>query len=128
MRIEHIALNVAEPQAMAAWYLANLELRMALEVPGAGYMAFLADDNDQTVLELYHNPAAAVPDFASMSRYAFHIALVVDNIESEIDRLVAAGGRLDCPIENRDNGDRFGFVRDPWGVVLQLVERQTPLL
>ncbi len=128
MIIEHIALNVPEPELMAAWYLEELNLKMAREVIEPAYMAFLADDAGQTVLELYHNPEGEIPDFASMSVYSFHIALKVDDISAEIERLIKAGAAFAAPIEDRPNGDRLGFVRDPWGITLQLVERAEPLI
>ncbi len=128
MKIEHIALNVREPDLMAAWYMEALGLQMAREILEPMYTAFLADDDGQTVLELYNNQSAEYPPFADMSVYSFHIAMLVDDISAEIARLEKAGGTIAAPAEDRPNGDRLGFIRDPWGVTIQLVERTSPLI
>jgi PhnB protein len=43
------------------------------------------------------------------------LSVYVDDVDSVIDRAVAAGATLDRPIENRFYGDRSGQIVDPWG-------------
>ena len=47
---------------------------------------------------------------------------------AERQRLVAAGAALDGEINNRANGDRLAFLRDPWGHALQLAQRQAKMI
>ena len=45
-----------------------------------------------------------------------------------IDRLLAAGAKTAGDVTLTPSGDEMTFLRDPWGVALQLVKRATPLM
>jgi hypothetical protein len=60
---------------------------------------FLADSAKSTVLEIYENPAAPVPDYRSIAPLTLHIAFKVNNIEHEVARLVAAGASVATAID-----------------------------
>lgn len=128
MNIEHIALNVADPVAMAHWYTCHLGMRVVRAVEEPPHTRFLADRAGRVVLELYHQTAAAVPDYAAQHPFVLHIAFVAPDIELERDRLLAAGMIADGDIQTTATGDRLAFLRDPWGIVVQLVQRSRPLL
>jgi catechol 2,3-dioxygenase-like lactoylglutathione lyase family enzyme len=61
MRLEHIALNVADPDAMARWYTSHLGMQIVRHIPTPNATYFLADSARMSVIEIYHNPAAPVP-------------------------------------------------------------------
>ncbi len=124
MRIEHLAVNVNNPVKLAEWYVRHLGLRI-LRQAGSGY--FLGDDGGRTVLEVYHNPAAPVADFAAWPPPTFHIALNAEDVAAERQRLIAAGGRADGEVSVSGAGDTLAIVRDPAGIALQLIHRRTPL-
>lgn len=124
MYFEHAALNVPEPQAMAEWYVANCGLRVANAPKTPPY--FMADVTGRVILELYHNPAAPVPDYAAQNPLVLHIAYAVDDIEATKSRLLDAGATL-VSEQKLDNGSVLVMLRDPWGVPLQLVKRGVPL-
>lgn len=128
MRLEHVALNVADPDAMARWYVAHLGMQIARHAPNPNRTHFLADSAGRSVIEIYCNPAAPVPDYSKIAPLALHMAFATDDIESTIARLVAAGAVLAGSIETTPAGDQLVFLRDPWQVTVQLVQRQTPLL
>lgn len=128
MRLEHIAFNIAEPAAAAAWYAAHLGMRIVRAQEVSPYAHFLADSTGQTVLEFYSNPLDAVPDYAAINPFRHHIAYLASEIGAERDRLIAAGATPVGDITLTPAGDKLAFLRDPWGVPLQLVERETPLL
>lgn len=127
MKIEHIAFNVPDPAQAAAWYVEHLGLRLVRSGEGAPFVHFLADD-DRTVLEFYRNDGAAVPDYGSVSPWTLHIALAVENMAAEHHRLTEAGAEPVGAIDTTPAGDLLAFLRDPWGVTLQLVQRADPLL
>ena len=127
MTLEHVALNLPDPQGAATWYAQNLGFRIVRSVEKAPYIHFLADDKG-SMLEVYHNPAGAVPDYGATSPYPLHLAFSVADIEVERDRLTAAGATVEGEQETTPAGDKLLFMRDPWGVPLQLVSRATPLL
>lgn len=127
MPIEHVAFNIADPVAAAAWYTAHLGFRVLRYSgpPNHGY--FLADAGG-AVFEFYNNPAVTVPDYASIHPLVVHIAFAVDDVPRAFSRLCAAGATpFDEPAANPD-GDMLALLRDPWGLPLQLVQRRTPLL
>ena len=128
MKIEHVALNVAEASKIAQWYVEHLGLKIVRDVGDANQTTFLADDNNQTLLELYSNPIADVPDYAATSPYILHIAFSVDDIEGERERLLAAGATKEGEIQTLPSGDKLLFMRDPWGLTIQLAKRAKSLV
>ena len=90
MNLEHVAINVPEPAAMSKWYAENLGMRIVMESNESPYMHFISDDAG-SMLELYNNPTAPMPDYPNMNAFNFHIAFATDNIEAARERLVAAG-------------------------------------
>ena len=127
MHIEHFALNVAEPVAMAAWFVEHLGFRVVRHVDNTTQTHFLADESGQSVLEIYCNPPDQVPDYARLDPLIVHIALVSENPDTDRARLEAAGATYASEVRLPD-GSQLTMLRDPWGLALQLCKRGTPLL
>lgn len=127
MKLEHIALNLPDPQAAAAWYAENLGLRIVKANGNAPFEHFLADEGG-SVLEFYNNPAAERPNYAAMNPFTLHLAFATEDIIAAHERLLAAGAAAAGAVETTPVGDQIVFLRDPWGVALQLVSRKVPLL
>lgn len=125
MLVEHVAINVKDPGAMAKWYCENLGMKIVRDT-GTAY--FIADESGHGVLEIYNNPPDQVPDYSSMDPLLFHIAFQSTDIRKDHERLVAAGAAPEgeCPAE----GDEYGLfiLRDPWGLAIQLAKREKGLL
>ena len=128
MNIEHIALNVADPVAMADWYTRHLGMRVARAIPSATNTHFLADESGRVVVEIYHHTKAPVPDYRSMDPLMLHIAFVADDMKTIRDRLLKAGATGGEEIAVTPAGDELAMLRDPWGVAIQLVKRARPLV
>lgn len=128
MKIEHVAFNVPDAVKAAQWYVEHLGMRIVRSSNEPPYIHFIADDAGQTVLELYSNPIAPTPDYASMHPFSLHIAFLVDDMEATKARLVAAGATLDGETNTTPAGDQLAFVRDPWGLTLQFAKRAVPLI
>ena len=43
-------------------------------------------------------------------------------------RLIEAGATQHAPIENTPAGDTLVFLRDPWGMAIQLCQRKTAMV
>ena len=127
MKMEHVAINVPAPAEMAAWYTQHLGMRIVLASNDAPYMHLIADDAG-SMMELYNNPAAPMPDYANMSPFNFHMAFSTSNIEAERARLLAAGATTITEITVTARGDKLLFLRDPWNIPFQFVQRSSPLL
>lgn len=128
MRIEHVAFNVEDPLSMARWYVEHLGFEVRRRVMESPWAHFMVDSTGSTMLEIYGNPDVPLPDYRAMHAGTLHLALLSEDVEADIARLSAAGGKLDGDIQNTPAGDTLAFVRDPWGFTLQLVKRAQPML
>ncbi len=128
MYFEHAALNVPDPRAMAAWYITNCGLNVVKSIDVPPYMHFLADATGRVILEIYANPKAPIPDYASQEPLMLHIAYAVEDAGRAKDALLAAGATLCSDSGVSEDGTHLVMLRDPWGVPLQLCQRGTPLI
>ena len=128
MKIEHVALNVPDPLAMARWYVDHLGFTVKRRFMERPWGHFLADDSGKVMLELYGNTDAASLDLPGVAPPALHFAFVSKDVEGDVKRLTAAGAKLVSGPESASNGDRLAMLRDPWGVCLQLVKRSEPMV
>ncbi|MBN2562467.1 MAG: VOC family protein [Phycisphaerae bacterium] len=127
-RLEHIGLNVADPIKMAQWYVDNLGMKVVREGPAPVNARFLADSGGNMMLELYHNPPEAVPDYASMDPLLLHVAFMVEDVDATRERLIAAGATPMGEATTTSAGDRLAMLRDPWGLAIQFCRRAKPML
>ena len=128
MKIEHFGLQVDDPGAMADWYVTHLGFTIRREAESPNPVRFIADSDGDVMIEIYHNPMAGVPDYFSMDPLVLHIAYVCDDIDSETERLVAAGASVAAEARTTDAGDTLAMLRDPWGVPLQLCNRSKSMV
>ena len=127
LNVEHVACNVADPAAMAAWYVEHLGMRVVRKISTAPYIHFLADASGRAVVEIYRNAVDPVPDYASMHPIRFHLAFAADDPDTARAALVAAGATF-VEEQTLADGSRLVMLRDPWGLPLQLCKRTMPLL
>ena len=122
MRLEHIALNVPDIQALIAWYVGHLGFTIIRGEQVAPFKTFLGTDDRGVMLELYSNPAAPIPDYVRQDPTVFHLGFVVSVARSEKFRLAEAGASFVSETTTRD-GTILLMMRDPWGIPLQLCQR-----
>ena len=99
MKLEHFALNVADPVAMAAWYVEHLGMTIEHCLAEAPYTHFIADSSGTMMIEIYNNPPDQVPPYAEMDPLLLHFAFVSDDPDADkaprsSRRRGDAGGRL----------------------------------
>jgi glyoxylase I family protein len=128
MDIEHVALNVADPVAMAAWYTEHLGMRVVRSLDVSPHTHFLADGSGRVVVEVYRQTVAPVPDYRAMDPFVLHLAFVTPDVRGTRERLLAAGAASAGEVTATPAGDELAFLRDPWGVTIQLVRRASPLV
>jgi glyoxylase I family protein len=128
MRVEHIAFQVEDPGAVAAWYVQNLGFKVARLAGGEARTHFLVDAAGHVVFEIYNNRAAAQPDYRAMHPLMLHVAFAVEDVATAYHRLLAAGATSESGPQVAPSGDVFAMVRDPFGLPLQLVQRGQPLV
>lgn len=127
MKLEHFALNVQDPTAMAAWYVEHLGLKVVKQQTEPPYMTFLADDSDRIMIEIYRNPADEVPAYREMNPLLVHLAFVSEDPTKDKERLVKAGAS-EVSDQRLQDGSHLVMLRDPWGLALQLCKRGKPML
>ena len=128
IRLEHVAINVEDPAAMAKWYCENLDMKIIRKGEPPVNMRFISDAGGNMMLELYNNPPDAVPDYRSMNPLSLHIAFMVDDVKSITRKLIAAGATIAVDVNTTPAGDELVILRDPWGVPIQFLKRTEPML
>jgi len=128
IRLEHVALNVPDPVAMAKWYTENLGMNVRRTGPPPANNRFIADAGGNMMLELYNNPPDQVPDYKSMNPLSLHIAFHVKDVEAVREKLLGAGATAYNEVATTPAGDVITILRDPWGVPIQLLTRKDPML
>ena len=128
VRLEHVAINVEDPAAMAKWYCENLGMKTVRKGPSPVNMRFISDAGGNMMLELYNNPPDAVPDYPSMDPLSLHIAFMVDDVNAICRKLIAAGATIAVDVNITPAGDELVILRDPWGVPIQFLKRAEPML
>ena len=128
IRLEHVAINVEDPVGMVKWYCQNLGMKVVRKGPPPINMHFISDAGGNMMLEIYHNPPDAVPDYSSLDPLLLHISFMVDNVKSIREKLITAGATAVGEITITSSGDELAMLRDPWGVAIQFVKRAKPML
>lgn len=127
MKIEHFALNVKDPVAMAQWYVKNLDLEIVRKMDVAPYTHFIGDKSGAIMLEIYNNPVDQVPDYFNMDPLLLHLAFLSSDPESDKDMLIKAGASYVEEV-NLSDGSNLIMMRDPWGLAIQLCKRGVPMI
>ena len=127
LQVEHIAINVKDPLAVADWYCQHLNMKVVRRGDGPVHMHFLADASGRVVLELYSNPPNLVPDYSAMHPQVLHIAFVAEDIAATRQRLIEAGASSFSEVGTTPAGDQLAMLRDPWGFAMQLCQRNQPM-
>ncbi len=128
MNLEHIAFNVPDATAMAKWYAENLGMKIVSSMDKAPFIHFLADDSG-SMIEIYSNANAEMPDYSAIPALTLHIAYTAKDILAKREELAAAGATIEGELNNTTfPGTELQFLRDPWGICVQLVKREKQLV
>ncbi len=127
LSVEHVAWQVQDPQAVAAWYGKHLGFRVVRKNDDPAQTHFLADRAGRVLVEIYNNPAAAMPDYASSHPLVLHLAFETDDPAGSRDALANAGCTVFEHLRQTPAGDTLVMMRDPFGFAIQLCKREKPL-
>lgn len=121
MDVIHVAVAVADLDGMCAFYrdVIGLEETNRFSHGGIDNVYFGGEHGEIQLRSVPEYPVETEGDGSIVE----HIALGVDDVEAEIDRLRAAGVPvLKDPTVVEVAGAKIAFVEDPEGNVLELVE------
>lgn len=115
-----VSLNVADPEASAAFLERHLGFTRAMTADG--FVSLKRPDAGFNVVYLRTGlPTFKPAAIAGNDADGLLLVFVVDDVDAEHERLVAAGVEPTTPLETEPWGERFLQITDPCGVVLQLV-------
>jgi glyoxylase I family protein len=128
LQVEHMAINVTDPEAFAQWYGEHLGMKVIRKGDPPDLMHFLADSGGRVVLEIYRALPDQVPDYAAMHPLVLHLAFAAQDAQATMNQLVTAGATALGDVRINELGDHMAMLRDPWGFAIQLCQRQQPML
>ena len=125
MELIHTCYRITDPERSLAFYEAlGLEKRRELPIREEAINYFLGVPGlEAPELELTYNFETPAGGYELGSGYG-HIALTVDDLDATLGRLAEKGIEPERPpYRVREGGSRIGFVRDPDGYRVELIER-----
>lgn len=116
-----VSLTVSDAEASARFLEQAFGYRR--DMAADGFVSLSRPDAGFNVVYL----DAGLPTFkpaerATRTADGLLLVLVVDDVDGEYERLVAAGTPILTPIETEPWGERYFQVEDPNGVIVQLVQ------
>ncbi|GID12717.1 hypothetical protein Aru02nite_36060 [Actinocatenispora rupis] len=87
-----------------------------------GFASLARDDAGMNVIFLRRGLATLPADQRDSHAAGMILAFVVDDLEGELARLTAEGVAVTMPLTEEEWGERAFQVRDPNGVIVQLVD------
>ena len=116
-----LSLNVADPTASADF--AKTHLGFVEDMAADGFVSLKREDVGFSLVFLRTGLETFKPaHIAGAVGQGLLIALVVDGIDTQYERLQAEGVPIVTPIETEPWGERYFQMSDPNGVIIQLVE------
>jgi len=115
-----VALNVDDVPASTAFLVDHFGFR----VDGAadGYATLTRPDLGMNVIYLRRGLPTLPADQRDDHAGGLILAFTVDDLEGELARLQGEGVRITMPLTSEEWGERAFQVRDPNGVIVQLVD------
>ncbi|MEV0682915.1 MULTISPECIES: VOC family protein [Nocardia] len=116
-----VSLNVDDPQASAQFLVDHLGFTENMAADG--FVSVGRPDAGMDVIYLRTGLKSFKPArIAGSAGEGVLVVFVVDDIDSEYERLRGAGVPIETPIETEEWGERYFQMTDPNGVVIQLVQ------
>jgi uncharacterized glyoxalase superfamily protein PhnB len=115
-----VSLNVTDVEASSAFLVDHFGFRE--EMAADGFASLARDDARMNVVFLRRGLASLPADQRDDHAGGLILAFVVDDLEGELARLQAEGVAITMPLIEEPWGERAFQVRDPNGVIVQLVD------
>jgi catechol 2,3-dioxygenase-like lactoylglutathione lyase family enzyme len=115
-----LSLNVDDVPASAAFLVDHFGFRT--EMAADGFASLTRDDIGINVIFLRRGLPTLPADQRDHHAGGLILAMTVDDLEGELARLQAEGVAITMPLTSEEWGERAFQVRDPNGVIVQLVD------
>jgi uncharacterized glyoxalase superfamily protein PhnB len=120
-----VSLNVEDVPASTAFLVDHFGFRVTMAADG--FASLTRDDVGMDVVFLRRGLSTLPADQRDDHASGLILALVVDDLEGELARLQAEGVVVTMPLTTEEWGERAFQVRDPNGVIVQLVDWNGPI-
>lgn len=115
-----VSLNVDDVRASSAFLVDHFGFRE--DMAADGFASLSRDDAGMNVVFLRRGLETLPQDQRDEHATGLILAFVVDDLEGELERLQAEGVAITMPLTAEEWGERAFQVRDPNGVIVQLVD------
>ncbi|GAA0613027.1 VOC family protein [Streptomyces crystallinus] len=119
-----VSLNVDDVAASSAFLTEHFGFRE--DMAADGFASLTRDDIGMNVIFLRRGLATLPADQRDEHATGLILAFTVDDLEGELARLRAEGVSITMPLTDEEWGERAFQVRDPNGVIVQLVDWNAP--
>ena len=115
-----VSLNVDDVEASSAFLVQHFGFREEMAAPG--FASLVRDDAGMNVIYLRRGLPTLPADQRDVHATGLILAFVVDDLDGELTRLQGEGVAITMPLTVEEWGERAFQVRDPNGVIVQLVD------
>ncbi len=122
MRITSSAVSLTVEDVPASSTFLTEHFGFREEMAADGFASLARDDVGMNVIFLRRGLATLPQDQRHEHARGLILAFVVDDLEGELARLQAEGVTVTMPLTEEEWGERAFQVRDPNGVIVQLVD------
>ena len=119
-----VSLNVTDVAASSAFLVDHFGFQE--EMAADGFASLARKDAGMNVVFLRTGLESLPADQRDDHATGLIIAFVVDDLEGELARLRGEGVAITMPLTSEEWGERAFQVRDPNGVIVQLVDWNAP--
>ncbi|MFD8386770.1 VOC family protein [Streptomyces sp. NPDC059679] len=119
-----VSLNVDDVSASSAFLVEHFGFHE--EMAADGFASLTRDDLAMNVIFLRRGLETLPADQRDEHAAGLIVAFVVEDLEGELARLRAEGVTITMPLTEEEWGERAFQVRDPNGVIVQLVDWNGP--
>lgn len=119
-----VSLNVDDVPAASAFLVEHFGF--AEQMSADGFSSLAREDAGANVIFLRRGLATLPADQRDVHAQGLILAFVVEDLEAELGRLQAEGVEITMPLTVEEWGERAFQVREPNGVIIQLVDWSGP--
>jgi len=120
-----VSLNVDDVAAASGFLTTHFGFRT--EMSADGFVSLARDDAGMNVVFLRRGMEMLPEDQRDDHACGTILAFVVDDLDGELARLQAEGVQITMPLRAEEWGERAFQVRDPNGVIIELLDWNAPV-
>jgi uncharacterized glyoxalase superfamily protein PhnB len=119
-----VSLNVDDVAASSAFLISHFGFRE--DMAADGFASLTRQDTGMNVVFLRRGMEMLPEDQRHDHAGGVILAFVVEDLEGELARLQSEGVRITMPLRGEEWGERAFQVRDPNGVIVELLDWNAP--